>query len=203
MIKIDVVDNGGQWTHREWRVLKYCGVDSTIIPNTTKVQDIKCDGLLLSGGAPRIAWEAPKLGETETYLDQLNIPMLGMCLAHQFIALHYGGEAGPSKVPEFGHAKLHIDVKDDLFDSVPSESQVWESHNDEIKILPPVLFKLAHSTDCEFQAIKHQDKPIYGLQFHPEVEQSEYGSRIIKNFVNICRKQNESLVKQDVGQDSN
>lgn len=192
-MKIDVVDNGGQWTHREWRVLKYCGVDTEIIPNTTKFEDLRCDGLLLSGGAPRIASESIKLGEIGSYLDKAKFPILGMCVAHQFMVLHFGGKAGPAKIPEYGQAKMIIDQQDEIFEGVPEESQVWESHNDEVKVLPPVFVKLAHSKDCEFEAIKHREKPFYGFQFHPEVEQTEFGTKMIQNFVKICEKK--SLVE--------
>jgi GMP synthase (glutamine-hydrolysing) len=60
-VSVYVVDNGGQWTHRIWRVLKEIGCDSKIIANTTPVDEIEADALILSGGAPRIAWESPKL----------------------------------------------------------------------------------------------------------------------------------------------
>ena len=70
-IRIDVVDNGGQWTHREWRVLKYIGADTRIIPNTTPLDQIEADGLVLSGGAPRVNIELGKLGALGDYLDKL------------------------------------------------------------------------------------------------------------------------------------
>ena len=60
-------------------------------------------------------------------------------------------------------------------------------------VLPDNFIKLSHSKDCEFEAIKHKDKSIYGFQFHPEVEQTDFGSQMIKNFVEICKKK--SLVQ--------
>ena len=198
MVKILVVDNGGQWTHREWRVLKYCGADSEIIQNDTPVEDLKdVDGIVLSGGAPRIASEFPKLGNCGEYLDKLEVPILGMCLSHQFMALHKGGEAGPAAVPEFGLAKLEISdehLSNPIFKDIPKESQVWESHNDEIKTLPEEFINMASSKDCKHQSIKHREKPIYGFQFHPEVEQTEHGTKIFENFVELCKAHSSSKI---------
>ncbi len=188
MIKIDVVDNGGQWTHREWRMLRELEVDTKIIPNTTPVDKIDTDGLLFSGGAPRIGSETLKLGLAEEYLDKLNIPILGICVGHQFLALHFGGSAGPSKIPEYGKLELIITEPSDLFKDLPERFTVWGSHNDEIYELPPEFTTLAHSKDCAFEAIKHKNRPLYGVQFHPEVEHTEYHYEIFTNFINIVRK---------------
>jgi GMP synthase (glutamine-hydrolysing) len=67
--KVYVVDNGGQWTHRIWRVLREIGCETKIIPNATPVSEIEADALVLSGGAPRVVWEAPKLGNCTDYLN--------------------------------------------------------------------------------------------------------------------------------------
>jgi len=188
VLRIDVVDNGGQWTHREWRVLRYLGVDTHIIPNTTPVEEVAADGLVLSGGAPRIGEDVPKLGNCADYIDRLDIPILGICVSHQFIALHHGGSAGPAEVPEYGKVVCHVDDPDDLFQGLPERFVAWESHNDEIKELPEVFAALARSETCRYQAIKHRKRPLYGTQFHPEVEQTEGGYRIFENFIAVCRR---------------
>ncbi|MGM0405005.1 MAG: GMP synthase subunit A [Thermoplasmatota archaeon] len=185
-MKIDVVDNGGQWTHREWRVLKYLDVDSDIIKKDTPVEDVKVSGLILSGGAPRISDENLKLGRTDEYLEKLDIPILGICVGAQFIARYYGGEAGATESPEYGKTDIKVLDQDDLFIDIPSEFVAWESHNDEIKELGPKLIHLATSESCKYQAFKHEDKKIYGLQFHPEVDHTEYGVDIFKNFIKVC-----------------
>jgi len=187
-VRIDVVDNGGQWTHREWRMLKELEVETNIIPNTTPVEKIEADGLILSGGAPRIGSEIPKLGVTGDYLDRLNIPILGICVGHQFIALHFGGKAGPAKVPEYGKAELIVTEPDDLFKGLPKHFTIWESHNDEIKELPDIFIPLAHSKDCRFEAIKHKSRPLYGVQFHPEVEHTEHHYEIFANFIEVVKQ---------------
>ncbi len=190
MVKIFVVDNGGQWTHREWRSLKYLDVETKIIPNTTSFSEIldeKINGLVLSGGAPRIGL-ADSLGNIDEYLKNASFPILGICAGHQYMARFFGGDAKPAKVPEFGKVDLEIIKEDDLFKGVPKKSIVWESHNDEITKIPDCFDLLASSEDCKVQAIKHKKRPFYGLQFHPEVENTEYGETMFKNFVEICKK---------------
>ncbi len=187
-MKIDVVDNGGQWTHREWRVLKGLNVDSEIIPNDTPVEEIEVDGLVLSGGAPRISDEKMELGETASYLEELEVPILGICVGAQFIAEYFGGETGSAEKPEYGKTVIEVLEEDDLFVGTEKEFVVWESHNDEIKALGPDMLKLALSESCPIQAFKHESKMIYGLQFHPEVEHTEHGKRIFENFIDVCRR---------------
>jgi GMP synthase (glutamine-hydrolysing) len=188
MTKIYVVDNGGQWTHREWRTLKYLNVDTKIIQNTIKFSEIfnqNVDGLVLSGGSPRIGLEG-SLGNCGEILDKSDIPIIGICAGHQFIARHYGGRVEPSKIPEFGKVELIIYENDFILKNINKKSIVWESHNDEVTKIPNSFINLAKSENCKIQIIKHNNKPIYGFQFHPEVEHTEFGIQFFKNFIEIC-----------------
>src|SRR4030065_1845122 len=114
-VKVYVVSNCGQWTHRIWRVLREIGCDTKIIPNTTPMDEIDADALVLSGGAPRIAWESPKLGNCTDYLNEFQGPILGIWVGFELMALHCGGKAGPAKVPEYGFAKNKTIEKEDFF----------------------------------------------------------------------------------------
>ena len=183
-----MVDNGGQWTHREWRVLRDLGVETKIIPNTTPFKALDVNGLVLSGGAPRIGTEALGLGNTNEYLDKANFPILGICVGCQFMAIHFGGKAGPAETPEYGKTKIFVDEENDLFKSLPKSFFVWESHNDEVKRLTEDFEMLAHSKNCAVQAFKYLRKPFYGVQFHPEVEHTEHGYEIFKNFLKVCEE---------------
>ncbi|UCH89698.1 MAG: GMP synthase subunit A [Thermoplasmata archaeon] len=187
-MKILVVDNGGQWTHREWRVLRDLGVDTAIVPNTLGYDELDADGLVLSGGAPRVGEDTPKLGNSGEYLDKATIPILGICVGHQFMTLHFGGSAGPAEVAEFGKVELIVDDHDEILKSLPDRFQGWLSHNDETKILPENFIGLAHSKNCRYQAMRHETRPIFGVQFHPEVEHTEHGEDIFKNFIGVCKK---------------
>ena len=190
MVKIFVVDNGGQWTHREWRTLRDLDVETKIVPNTISFDELvkeEIDGLVLSGGTPRIGLE-DDLGNSGEYLKKADFPILGICAGHQFMGRFFGGHVTPSITPEFGKIELMIISQNALFEGVPSKSVVWESHNDEVSILPNDFEVLASSDSCKIQAMKHKNKPIYGVQFHPEVEHTEFGEQIFKNFVKICEK---------------
>jgi len=191
MVKIYVIDNGGQWTHREWRTLKYLDVETKIIPNTSNFDDILkegSDGFVLSGGAPRIGLEG-KLGNTDDLLKKVDIPILGICAGHQYMARFFGGKVKPSEIPEFGKVELTLLKKDMIFKGVSIKSIAWASHNDEVEKIPESFDILASSKDCKIQAMKHKEKSLYGLQFHPEVEHTEYGELIFKNFIEICEKE--------------
>ena len=191
MVRIYVIDNGGQWTHREWRTLRDLDVETNIVPNTTPFKDLQrenINGLVLSGGAPRIGLDS-NLGNCAEYLEGATFPILGICAGHQFMARFFGGRVEPSKIPEFGKVELTL-LKDDdsLFEGVSKKSIVWESHNDEVTRLPKDFERLAESENCKIQAMRHKKQLLYGLQFHPEVEHTEYGERIFKNFVKICKE---------------
>ncbi|OGS63356.1 MAG: GMP synthase [Euryarchaeota archaeon RBG_19FT_COMBO_69_17] len=186
-MRVYVVDNGGQWTHREWRVLKYLGVETKIVPNDTPAAALSdLDGLVLSGGAPRVGVDPGKMGRNGEYLDALDVPILGICAGHQFMASHFGGRAAPAKVPEFGKAVLTVRDPDVLFDGLPRTFEVWESHNDEVAAVPAGFVPLASSPNCDVQAMRSLERPLFGLQFHPEVEDTQFGKEIFRNFVRVC-----------------
>ena len=189
---IDVVDNGGQWTHREWRMLRYLGVDTQIIPNMTAVSDLRdLDGLILSGGAARVGLTG-ELGNCGAYLE-LDMPILGICAGHQFMASFYGGEANEAPDPEFGAANINlINGGGKIFTGTPETQIVWESHNDEVSVVPEGFFITASSKSCEVQGMENEAGNRFGLQFHPEVNDSEYGQDMFQNFIEICRNSRNS-----------
>jgi GMP synthase (glutamine-hydrolysing) len=187
-VRVPVIDNGGQWTHREWRVLKYLKVETEILPNTTPIDEIKADGLVLSGGAASVDVEYEKLGRLGEYFDKATVPILAICVAHQFMGQHYGGRVGKAVTGEFGKTEITVDDHDEILAGLPAKFTAWESHNDEVKEMPDGLVRLAHSEACVSEAMRHRSKPFFGVQFHPEVEHTEHGEAIFKNFLSICRK---------------
>lgn len=188
-MKVYVVDNGGQWTHREWRVLKYLDVDTKIIPNTTPFEELQdVDALVLSGGAPSVAMEEDAMGFNKLYLDKAEFPILGICAGMQCLSEHFGGVLGPAEEPEFSSVDLHITDHDCLFRGIPDDITVWASHNDEVKVPPKDFIITASSPSCKVEALRHKTRPIYGVQYHPEVEHSQYGEEVFKNFLEIVRE---------------
>ena len=191
-LTIDVVDNGGQWTHREWRMLRYLKVDTQIIANTTPVSELRAlDGLVLSGGAARVGLSG-ELGNCAAFLE-LDIPILGICAGHQFMARHYGGDARESPEPEFGAMNITLENGGgSIFARTPEMQMVWESHNDEVHIVPPGFFITAQSPSCRVQGMENDAGNRFGLQFHPEVDDSKFGKEMFENFVDICRQQRDA-----------
>jgi len=186
-MKIIIVDNGGQWTHREWRVVRDLGAESVMMPNTTPLEEIDADGVVLSGGSPRVGVNINAMGNNGLYLDKLQVPILGICAGIQFMAVHFGGKAGPGLLPEFGKMTIHVDDPDELFKGIPKKFIAWESHNDEVLEIPERFKILAHSDNSAVQAMRMVKRPIFGLQFHPEVEHTENGYEIFTNFLNLCK----------------
>lgn len=186
-LSIPVIDNGGQWTHREWRVLRDLEVDTVILPNTTPWEELDCDGLVLSGGSPRIGLDASGMGATADYLENLEVPILGICAGHQFLSNHFAGATRPAVTPEFGLARLEVISDHPLFAGLPRTFEVWESHNDEVAEVGPEVMVLARSDDCPVQAVAHRSQPIMGVQFHPEVSHTEHGEAIFENFLGLCK----------------
>lgn len=196
-MKIYVINNGGQWTHREWRTLRDLDIDTKIIPNTFSFKDLikeDIDGLVLSGGSPRMGINpqvdiVDDLGNCSEFLDKSDFPILGICVGHQLIVKHFGGNVEPSKIPEFGKTELILNgIKNSITKDIPKRTTVWESHNDEVTLIPKCFDILGKSKNCKVQIVKHKNKPFYGLQFHPEVEHTEYGDQYFKNFIDICGK---------------
>jgi GMP synthase (glutamine-hydrolysing) len=169
-------------------MLRYLGVKTQILPNSTPAGDLRnLDGLVLSGGAARVGLTG-NLGNCGEYLD-LDIPILGICAGHQFMARFYGGDAGEAPRPEFGAASISlVDGGGPLFEGTPPEQTVWESHNDEVTGLPPGFKVVALSDSCEIQGMENEALDRFGLQFHPEVNDTEFGARIFENFVEICKR---------------
>ncbi|MFA5451978.1 MAG: GMP synthase subunit A [Candidatus Methanomethylophilaceae archaeon] len=189
-MKVYVIDNGGQWTHREWRVLRYLQVDTKIVPNTTPFEDLQdLDGLVLSGGSPNVASDVDAMGNNGEYLDKAEYPILGICAGMQFLSEHFGGRLGPAEIPEFGAVDLSIEDHKGIFRNVPDKITVWASHNDEVKVVPKGFIITAQSPSCPVEAVRSLTKPIFGVQFHPEVEHTQFGEQMFQNFLDIISEQ--------------
>jgi GMP synthase (glutamine-hydrolysing) len=188
-VKIPVVDNGGQWTHREYRVLRDLGAEARIVPNTTTLAELNADGIVLSGGALSLEGTDAPLGRVGDWIDRVDVPVLGICVGHQYLARHFGGVVAHAQTPEFGRVTVTLEAEGDrILGPLPPSLQVWESHNDEVVHPPPGWRKLGHSPTCHVEAMAHPVKPIWGVQFHPEVDHTEKGRELLENFLAQCRR---------------
>jgi GMP synthase (glutamine-hydrolysing) len=187
-VKIPVIDNGGQWTHREWRVLRDLGAESRIVPNTTPLDSLDADGIVLSGGALSLEGSTEPLGRVDEWIDAVSVPVLGICVGHQFLARHFGGRVEHGGA-EFGSVELAIDRSDHpLFEGLPPRLTVWASHSDQVVAPPPGWDVLAHSAACRVEAMAAPDRTLWGVQFHPEVEHTESGPKLFQHFLAACRR---------------
>lgn len=186
---IVVIDFGSQTAHLIGRRVREMGVQVAItgpenILNFIRNQKVR--GIILSGG-PASVYEkgAPTISKK---IFRLGIPILGICYGLQLTAyLLPGGKTIKGKMREDGPATLVIDTPTRLFEGVSPHSRIWMSHGDTV-ISPPIGFSfIAHSENIASAAMVNEDKKIYGVQFHPEVEHTENGMIIMRNFVEkIC-----------------
>ena len=172
--------------HRIWRSLREIGQESEIVPKDQiheKLGSEKPTGLILSGG-PTSVYE-DDLGLSKELLN-INIPILGICWGHQFIAHSLGGKVKYGDKGEYGYGEVIVDDEDTVLKGMPKKFQAWVSHRDEVVELPQEFIPLAHSETCKIEAMRHKNKSIFGVQFHPEVFHTQDGKIVLKNFVEVC-----------------
>ena len=195
-MKLDAIlvfDFGGQYCHLIARRIRENNVYSEIIPYDTTAERIKSfeskfnvKGLILSGGPLEVYKEnSPKL---DPEILNLGIPVLGICYGHQLIAYMAGGIVKPAEKKEFGITYTTLKSKADIFEGLNEKQKVWMSHGDSVFSLPKEYEVLAYTENTPVAAFKHKQKPIYGMQWHPEVVHTENGMKMLQNFIfKICR----------------
>ena len=118
----------------------------------------------------------------------MNLPVLGLCYGHQLIAQLIKGKVEPAACREYGIAEVNIDKPVGVLEGLSEKETVWMSHGDTVFALPPEFEVLAHTESCPVAAFRHKQKPIYGLQWHPEVIHTENGARMLRNFIfEVCK----------------
>ncbi len=184
MTQILVLNNHGQFTHLILRSLRDLDIDAKLVSNGLSVDEVMSqepDGLILSGG-PSIE----RTGNGNTYIKEIELPILGICLGHQLIAQTMGGKVNLGS--QGGYAQIEIEIlkEGDIFRGLGDKMSVWSSHSDEVIEIPPDFICIARSKNCEIEAMKHENLPIYGVQFHPEVSHTNDGEQILLNFLKVC-----------------
>ncbi len=166
-----------------------------------RVRELKPSGIILSGG-PASVYE-PGAPTCDPKIFDLGIPILGICYGMHLAAHLTGGKVNSVEHREFGRAICRVGQTDGLFQGVPDEMIVWMSHGDQVQSAGADFVALASTDTCPVAAVKYQTRPLFGLQFHPEVSHTPYGSQILHNFLyNICgctgRWKLESFIEQTV-----
>jgi len=184
-----VLDFGSQYTQLIARRIREQNVRSIIYPFSTslnKIKELKPLGIILSGGPTSVYDENSPQIDKEIF--ELNIPILGVCYGMQLIAQNFGGKVEPAKNREYGKANLEILDDQNIFKNVENNSTIWMSHGDFITNIPDDFTIEGKSANSPICALSNPKLGIYGLQFHPEVAHTEFGSTIIRNFLfEICR----------------
>lgn len=182
------MDFGSQYNQLIARRIRELGVYAEILPFNASLNEImrkKPKGIILSGGPSSVFAADAALVERELY--EQGIPVLGICYGMQLTAHLLGGKVKKGEKGEYGKSEFNIIDSNKLFDGLPQTSTVWMSHFDEVAEVPPG-FKIAGKSNVEIASIVDEKRKIYAVQFHPEVSHTEFGSKILENFLfNICQ----------------
>ncbi|MBR2669685.1 MAG: glutamine-hydrolyzing GMP synthase [Solobacterium sp.] len=189
MNKILVLDFGGQYNQLIARRIRdmhvYAEIESYRSMTVEMIRERAYKGIVFTGG-PNSVYEDGAPGFDPAVLD-LDIPVLGICYGAQLIAYMSGGKVQKSEQSsEYGKTTLYTEP-DALFKGMPETSICWMSHTDYISELPDDYLRTAYTVQCPYAGIRHKEKKIYAIQFHPEVTHTEYGKQIFRNFLfDIC-----------------
>ncbi len=180
---------GGQYPHLIGRRLRELGVRSVILSAEQAHEFLENEnpkGIIFSGGDASVYdRSSPQPSDRAFYK---NVPILGICYGMHWIVWDSGGKV--KSIPEereYGPAKfIPLEEKDPLLKGVRDHSTVWSSHGDSVAELPRSYIRIGRTIDNKIAAIRDSTRNIWGLQFHPEVDQTECGRQILKNFLGIC-----------------
>lgn len=185
---IIVLDFGSQYTQLIARRLREQGVYTEILPFSAKVEEIKAKkpkGIILSGGPASVYASDAYFCDEKIF--KLKVPILGVCYGMQLIAHVFGAQVAPASHKEYGKAELSVTKTHPLFTDTPEKQIVWMSHSDLVKNLPNGFEAIATSENSPYCVFGDEKRKFYALQFHPEVQHSEFGTQILKNFAKyIC-----------------
>lgn len=179
-----ILDFGGQYTQLIARRVREQNVYCEIEPHTLPLDSIRQRnpaGIILSGG-PSSVYDpgAPVLHED---LYMLGIPILGICYGLQLMAVQLGGEVVRAEHREYGRAQLRITEKDALFEGLARELTCWMSHGDRVESPPKGFRTTAVTSNAPVAAMSDPNRKLYGVQFHPEVSHTPFGSALIRQFL--------------------
>lgn len=183
-----ILNFGGQYNQLIARRVRECGVYCEVISRKTPIEEIKKrkpTGIIFTGGPNSVyAENAPRIDKE---IFELGIPVLGICYGCQLMAFTLGGTVSTAEMREYGKTETNYDVQSKLFNELPEKGISWMSHTDYISKLPDGFKASAYSDSCPAAAIENEDKKLYGIQFHPEVNHTENGVAMFRNFLyNVC-----------------
>lgn len=182
-----ILDFGGQYNQLIARRVRDKNVYCEILPYTTSIEKIKelsPKGIIFTGGPNSVYADGSPTVSKEIF--ELGIPILGICYGMQVMTHVLGGKVETADKSEFGKTSMTLTEDSILYSGTPKEQQVWMSHIDYIKDMPAGFKAIAKTDNCPVAAMENKEKNLYAIQYHAEVENSEYGDQIIENFLKIC-----------------
>ena len=186
--KILIIDFYGQYNQLIARRVRECNVYSEIVPYTTSIEKIKeknPKGIIFTGGPASVYAENAPMCDKEIF--NLGIPVLGICYGMQLMTHILGGEVQRADKREYGVTEVEIKNNSKLFEGFGDTNNFLMSHTDFVARLPEGFENIGHTDHCPNAAMQNVSKNFYGIQFHPEVNHSENGIQVIRNFVyNVC-----------------
>ncbi|MCC5875389.1 MAG: glutamine-hydrolyzing GMP synthase [Candidatus Sumerlaeia bacterium] len=186
---IAILDYGSQYTQLIARKIRSLGVFAEIFPPETlsaKITSLRPQGVILSGGPASVyGKKSPRL---PGWVLESNVPVLGICYGMQLIAQEFGGKVAKSSKREYGLAHLRLRLQHPMVEGLRADTRVWMSHGDKVEELPKDFRRIADSANCPVAIMAHKKRPIFGMQFHPEVFHTEESEIWLKNFVfGVCQ----------------
>ncbi len=186
-----VLDFGGQYNQLIARRVRECGVYCEVKPYTTPLAELKAldpIGIIFTGGSNSVYLDTSPHVDPDIFT--WGVPILGICYGCQLMAHSLGGLVTPAQedtAREYGKTATQYDTSFPLFQGLPTEGISWMSHGDYMAKVPEGFALAAHTDMCPTAAIADPARGFYGVQFHPEVNHTEHGTQMIRNFLyQVC-----------------
>ena len=183
-----ILDFGGQYNQLIARRVRECNVYSEVVPYDISIEKIKeknPKGIIFTGGPASVYGEdSPRCAEG---IFDLGIPVLGICYGMQLMTYTLGGKVARANKREYGTTEVSINNSSPLFQNFENKNVFLMSHTDYVEIVPEGFKNIGSTSSCPNAAMENSEKKLYGIQFHPEVNNSINGIQVIKNFLfNVC-----------------
>ena len=185
---VPILDFGSQYTQLIARRVRELGAFSLLVAPDTDMETIRRlnpKGIILSGGPSSVSESgAPRC---DPAILDLGVPVLGICYGMQLACEMLGGRVENAASREYGRAQLEIRDDRGLLAGIPERTSVWMSHGDQVTGLSEGFDAVAQTDTCPYAAVRHRERPVWGVQFHPEVTHTPHGVDILRNFLfGIC-----------------
>lgn len=186
--RIAILDFGSQVTQLIARRLREMGIYCEILPFTSKNADVltpETKGIILSGGPASVMEERSPHPDAALY--ESGLPIFGICYGMQLIGQHFGSPVVGGAQGEYGPATVSLQGDGSVWRGLGNTMDVWMSHGDHIEQVREPLVQIAGSSAGIVAAVAHRERPVYGVQFHPEVTHTPRGADVLRNFaINVC-----------------